>query len=222
MELIIDGKTKTVYALDDQRVRIVFKDDITGTDGVADPGGDQVVGQVEGKGLLSLKQSVYFFELLADRGIPTHFIAAELDEHSLIAHRAAWSGLEFIVRFFAYGSFVRRYGLYAKEGQDLGGLVEVTLKDDQRGDPLIIDEAVAALGLMSLEHVGQAKHLALQAAQIIRSHLQAKGVELVDMKFECGLVADRLVITDDISTDNMRLLRQGQPVSGAELWQLLT
>ena len=36
----------------------------------------------------------------------------------------------------AAGGFVRRYGRYIKEGTPLDYLVEVTLKDDERGDPL--------------------------------------------------------------------------------------
>ena len=41
-------------------------------------------------------------------------------------------GLEVICRYRAVGSFLRRYGLYAKEGQPLDAFVEVTIKDDER------------------------------------------------------------------------------------------
>ena len=44
-------------------------------------------------------------------------------------------GVEVICRYKAVGSFMRRYGMYAKEGQDLDAYVEVTLKDDERNDP---------------------------------------------------------------------------------------
>ena len=60
------------------------------------------------------------------------------------------------------------------------------MKDDERGDPLIVDEAVAALGIMSLEQVREAKAVAVRAARIIRDHLQEKGLELLDIKFELG------------------------------------
>ncbi len=46
-------------------------------------------------------------------------------------------GLEVICRYRAVGSFIRRYGLYAKEGQPLDAFVEITLKDDKRQDPLL-------------------------------------------------------------------------------------
>lgn len=222
MTLIHDGKTKTVYAYDDKHIKVVFKDDVTGTEEGVDPGGNAVVGTVAGKGLAALKQSIYFFNLLAEHGVPTHFVSADVDNRALIAKKATWNGLEFIVRFKAFGSFVRRYGKYAREGAELGGLVEITLKDDERGDPLIVDEAIAALGLLTLEQVQEAKALARRAAEVIRMDLAEKGLELLDIKFECGVVDDQLVIIDDISTDNMRVFRDGKPVDAQGLHGLIS
>ena len=42
---------------------LLFKDDVTGADGVIDPGANTVIGQIEGKGNASLRMSSYFFEL---------------------------------------------------------------------------------------------------------------------------------------------------------------
>ncbi|MBO2521833.1 MAG: phosphoribosylaminoimidazolesuccinocarboxamide synthase [Firmicutes bacterium] len=221
MSLIHDGKTKTVYSYDDRHVRIVFKDDVTGTEEGIDPGGNTVVGSIAGKGEAALRLSVYFFSLLKRHGVPTHFVSADVESRSLIAKKAVWNGLEFIVRFKAYGSFVRRFGRYVREGADLGGLVEITLKDDERGDPVIVDEAVAALGLLSLEQVREAKALARRAAEVIRDDLAEKGLELLDIKFECGIVDGRLVIIDDISTDNMRVVRDGKPVDARGLLEVV-
>lgn len=221
MELLADGKTKTLYALDDDRVLMVFKDDVTGSEEGIDPGGNVVVGRLEGKGLAALQQSIYFFDLLARHGIPTHYVEADLDRGAIVVRRAQWFGLEFIVRFKAFGSFVRRYGRYVEEGAPLGVLVEITLKDDERGDPLIVDEAVAAIGLMALDQVQEAKALVQKAAVIMHDHLAAKGLDLVDIKFECGLTGGRLVIIDDISTDNMRVMRNGQRVEPGQLLPLL-
>lgn len=217
MTLIHDGKTKSVYVYDDEHLKMVFKDDVTGTEEGIDPGGNAVVGSIEGKGLAALRQSVYFFNLLAEHDVPTHFVSADLENRALIAKQAKWTGLEFIVRFKAYGSFVRRYGKYVEQGADLGGLVEITLKDDERGDPLIVDEAIAALGLMSPDEVKEAKALVRRAAEVIRRDLEEKGLELLDIKFECGVVDDQLVIIDDISTDNMRVIRDGESVGPQEL-----
>lgn len=221
MRLISDGKTKRLYALEGDQLLMVFKDDVTGSEAGIDPGGNQVVGRIEGKGHAALRQSVHFFNLLAAHGIPTHFVAVDPGGRGLVVRRARAAGLEFIVRFKAAGSFVRRYGRYIQEGADLGGLVEITLKDDERGDPPINEEAVSALGLLTADQVGQAKALVRRAAHLIRDHLREKGLELVDIKFECGLLAGDLMIIDDISTDNMRVTREGVPVEPGEMLRYL-
>jgi phosphoribosylaminoimidazole-succinocarboxamide synthase len=220
MQQLYDGKTKTLYDLGDGRVLIHFKDDVTGTEEGIDPGGNEVVGQIAGKGAAALRQSAYFFNLLAAHDVPTHFISLAPDKQAMIAHRAKWYGLEFVVRFKAYGSFVRRYGKYVKEGAELGALVEITLKDDQRGDPLVNDEALVALGIMELPQVLAAKELVRKAATVIFNDLKAKNIELLDMKFECGSIGDQLVIIDDISTDNMRIVKNGAKVGPEELLKL--
>lgn len=42
MKKIYQGKTKDVYELNDKEVLLKFKDDVTGKDGVFDPGQNQV------------------------------------------------------------------------------------------------------------------------------------------------------------------------------------
>ena len=57
-------------------------------------------------------------------------------------------GLEVICRYKAVGSFFKRYGKYVKEGQNLDAYVEITIKDDDAGDPLITKEALLELGIL--------------------------------------------------------------------------
>lgn len=221
MKLVADGKTKTLFDLGNDRVLMVFKDDVTGSEEGVDPGGDMVVGRLEGKGEASLRQAVYFFGLLSHRGIPTHFIEPDSEGRGIVVHRARPFSLEFIVRFKAFGSFVRRYGLHAQEGLPLDALVEITLKDDERGDPLINDEAIAALGLMEPGQLNAAKEMVRRAARILHEHMAGRGLNLVDIKFECGLVAGELAVIDDVSTDNMRVMLGGTPVAARDLMGLL-
>ena len=49
MKTIYQGKTKNVLE-EDGRCYLQFKDDMTGTDGVFDTGGNQVAGSIEGAG----------------------------------------------------------------------------------------------------------------------------------------------------------------------------
>lgn len=217
LTVLSDGKTKSLHLQADGTVKMYFKDNLTGSESGIDPGGNEVIAQAEGKGLMALKQSVYFFSLLERHGVPTHFQAADEADQSLVVSQAEWNGLEFIVRFKAFGSFVRRYGKFVNEGAELGTLVEITIKDDERGDPLINDETIAALNIMPLDKVQEVKALVAKAATVIRDDLRSKGLELIDIKFECGAVDDRIVIIDDISTDNMRVMLDGQSVGPEEL-----
>ena len=118
-------------------------------------------------------------------------------------------GLEVICRYRAYGSFMRRYGKYAQESQPLDALVEITLKDDERGDPLINDEALVQLGLMNPDELEYIKNLTRRIAGIIRDDLMRHGLELVDIKFEFGRIEGEIVLIDDISGDNMRVFKDG-------------
>lgn len=83
MKHIYTGKTKNVYELEDGNYLLEFKDDVTGVDGVFDPGANSVGLTIEGAGLAGLKLTKYFFELLNEKGIPTHFIEADIDKKTM-------------------------------------------------------------------------------------------------------------------------------------------
>ena len=99
-------------------------------------------------------------------------------------------GIEVICRYRAVGSFLRRYGKYAREGQALHGLIEITLKDDLRNDPLITKDALEVLGILSTEEYRILKNLTFEICEIIKEELSAKGLELYDIKLEFGRVGD--------------------------------
>ena len=64
MELKYTGKTKDVYALEDGNYLLKFKDDVTGVDGVFDPGANTVGLTMEGAGRAGLRLTKFFFEKL--------------------------------------------------------------------------------------------------------------------------------------------------------------
>lgn len=71
MEKIYEGKTKTVYSLENGNVLLKFKDDCTGKDGVFDPGENTVGLTIEGIGKANLETSIHFFEILKKEGVKT-------------------------------------------------------------------------------------------------------------------------------------------------------
>lgn len=209
MELIYEGKTKDVYRLDDGTIQLKFKDDVTGEDGVFDPGANTVGLTVEGAGKSGLRMTTYFFEKLQQKNIPTHYIESNLEDVTMTVKDAQMfgNGLEVICRFRAVGSFYRRYGAYCEEGQALDGFVEVTIKDDERGDPPISKDALAALNIVTKEEYVQLKQLTKQISEIVRMELAQKNLQLYDIKLEFGRdkATNEMILIDEISGGNMRV-----------------
>lgn len=225
MKLVNKGKTKDVYALEDGNYLLKFKDDVTGEDGVFDPGANTVGLTMEGAGNAALRSTTHFFEVLEGEGIPTHFIKADIDESTMTVKKAEvfGEGLEVICRYRAVGSFLRRYGKYVEEGQPLNGLVEITLKDDLRGDPLITKDALEMLGILSPEEYQILKDLTLRICEIVKGELAEKGLELYDIKLEFGRIGENneIALIDEISGGNMRVYKDGVYVEPLELEKLL-
>lgn len=224
MKLVYSGKTKDVYALENGNYLLKFKDDATGVDGVFDPGANSVGLTIAGAGQAGLRLSRYFFEKLNALGIPTHYLAADIENCTMTVKKAVLfgQGLEVICRYRAVGSFYKRYAKYVTEGQPLDAFVEVTLKDDERNDPPITQECLEMLGIMSGEEYGIVKELTQKIASFVREELAAKGLDLYDIKFEFGRADDRQIcLIDEISGGNMRAYRQGRQVDPLELARLL-
>lgn len=223
MKKIRDGKTKALFEAPDGNILLQFKDDVTGTGDVIDPGANDVIGKVEGKGNASLRLSKHFFEILKEKGIPSHYIEANPEDNTMLVKKAETfgEGLEFICRLKAAGSFLRRYGKYAKENQPFDYLVEITLKDDQRGDPLINDDALVQLNLLTEDEVKEAKELTKKVTELVKLECERFGLELIDIKFEFGKVDGKIVVIDEISGDNMRVRKNGNPVMQKELCNII-
>lgn len=218
-KLVYRGKTKDVYELGGGRILLRFKDEVTGTDGVFDPGANTVGLTISGMGAQNLAMSVHFFDLLKAAGIRTHFISADLAGGTMVALAAKpfGKGLEVICRRRAVGSFIRRYGAYVKPGEPLKDYVEMTLKDDGRDDPLITPEGLIALGIMDAKRYDELAGLTRRITGIVAGDLMKKGLELIDIKFEFGLVDGQVVLMDEISAGNMRVWDQGQTVEALAL-----
>ncbi|HZJ83680.1 MAG TPA: phosphoribosylaminoimidazolesuccinocarboxamide synthase [Clostridia bacterium] len=225
MKLINKGKTKDVYMLENGNCLLKFKDDVTGQDGVFDPGANTVGLTVEGAGNAALSLTTYFFKLLEEKGISTHFIHTDIDESTMTVKKAELfgHGLEVICRYRSVGSFLRRYGKYVKDGQALDALVEMTLKDDMRNDPLITDDALDMLGILSKGEYQTLKGLTQKICGIVKDVLWEKGLELYDIKLEFGRVGEdrEIALIDEISGGNMRVYREGSYVEPIELEKLL-
>src|SRR5690606_27258515 len=111
------------------------------------------------------------------------------------------------------GSFLPRYPNYISDAErGLDYLLGITIMDDERGDALINDDAILALGLLSAEHLAQVKELTRHVRRIFDADLRGNGLVLIDMKIEIGLVDGQVVVIDEVSADAMRVMDQSDQV----------
>ncbi len=222
MNLICKGKTKDVYDLENGTYLLKFKDDATvDSEGNLDPGGNAVGASIEGLGKAALHLSKYYFEKINAAGVFTHYISCDLDATTMTVRPATviGKGLEVICRLKAVGSFLRRYGDYCTEGQDLDSLVEISLKDNERGDPFITRETLEMLGILSSAEYDDLVVRAKEITAIIRDDLADKGLSLYDIKFEFGRIDGKVALIDEFSWGIMRVYKDGKWLQPFELSQ---
>lgn len=222
-KLVYTGKTKNVFELANGNYLLKFKDDCTGKDGVFDPGENSVGLTIEGVGDVNLRMSIYFFEKINVAGIRTHYVNANLEDTTMevLPAKVFGNGLEVICRHKAVGSFFRRYGEYIEEGADLDAYVEMTFKNDEKGDPLVTKDGLIALDIMTAEQYESIKEMTQKITQIVADDLKEKGLVLYDIKFEFGYDKDgKVMLIDEIASGNMRVYKDGQYIDPMKLSEL--
>ncbi len=206
MKQLYEGKTKNVM-LDEETgiVHLFFKDSATGENGVFDPGSNTVGGSVEGKGKVGLEVSKYFFELMEKNGIPTHYLGADIDQGLMKVRNLTVPRLEFIVRYFTAGSMCRRFTL--EEGIPFNPpYAEVTLKDDEQGDPLISERICLMKGILKEGQYEEAQNVVLKVGEVLKEELATMNLTLIDFKIEVGYdETGKIFVADEITPDIWRV-----------------
>ncbi len=196
-ELLYEGKAKKVYAMSDPDYCMVeYKDDATAFNGLKK-------GTITGKGVVNNRMSNFMFQLLEEKGVPTHFVK-EVSDRETIVKKVKIVPLEVIIRNKAAGSMAKRLGL--EEGTELKTTVlEFSYKDDDLGDPLINSYHAVAIGAATWEDIDTISKLALEVNQNMVEFFKSVGVELIDFKLEFGKDSSgKIVLADEISPDTCR------------------
>ncbi|MFH0968229.1 MAG: phosphoribosylaminoimidazolesuccinocarboxamide synthase, partial [Methanobacteriota archaeon] len=194
---LYEGKAKSIYETDNpDELKVVFRNDMTAFNGVKHD-------QFENKGRFNATASEFFMRLLEERGVTTHFISRP-DPNTMIVRKLKMIPLEVIVRNVAAGSMVKKYPV--TEGTVLcPPIIGIDYKDDERGDPMINDEIIVALQILSTAELAMVKIVALKVNEILSQFFDECGIRLVDFKIEFGKAGDQIVLGDEISMDSMRL-----------------
>ncbi len=196
-DILIKGKAKSVYTTDTKTKLIIeFRDDITAFDG----GKKDVLKK---KGRYNAEVSAFFFEYLEKNGVKTHFLTM-IDPHHMVVRKLEMIPLEVIVRNIAAGSIVRNYPF--EEGELLDPpLIVIDYKDDARHDPMLNDEIILALKIVTPAELKKIKKVARDVNRLLSALLSAQGITLVDFKIEFGRKGKTICLGDEISMDSMRL-----------------
>ena len=206
MKKLYDGKTKNVL-IDEvtEDVFLFFKDSATGENGVFDPGSNTVGGSVEGKGKIGLIITKYFFELMEKNGIPTHYLGADVDNQLMKVRKLTVPKLEFVLRYFTAGSMCRRFTL--EEGIPFEPpYLEVTLKDDDQGDPLISERLCIMKNLLVEGQYQEALDVLVKVGAVLKKELAEMNLTLIDFKIEVGYdETGKIYVSDEITPDIWRV-----------------
>lgn len=197
-EILAEGKTKILrLAPQSDELLVTFKDAATAFNG-------KKYAEIPGKGALNARISALLFRLLQAQGIPTCFVGEGASPSELRYQRLTMIPLEVVVRNFAYGSIVKRFGF--EEGTPFNKpLVEFFHKTHD--DPQITEELILELNLVPSEAVLDAiKRLSRQINELFLAFFTPRGIRVADFKLEFGFDADgNLLLGDELSPDNFRL-----------------
>lgn len=195
-DMLYEGKAKKIFLTEkDDEVIQYFKDDATAFNA-------EKRGTISEKGVVNNKISTRLFQVLADAGIPSHFIQ-EINDREMLARRVNIIMIEVVVRNRATGSIIKRLGI--EEGLFISPpLVEFFYKDDSLGDPLITEDHIRLLKLATPPQVAELRSQALKINNVLLPFFQKRGMMLVDFKLEFGLWNGQIILADEISPDTCR------------------
>ena len=196
-KLLYEGKAKKLFITEDPQIlRVEYKDDATAFNG-------KKFDRLRDKGRLNNAITVFFFDHLEKKDIPSHFVR-KISETEQLVRRVKIIPLEVVVRNVAAGSLSKRIGW--KEGKELPHpIVEFYYKDDDLGDPLLAEEHIRLLELASEVQIEELKKRGLAVNEAFESVMLLKGIRLIDFKLEFGLnQKGEILLADEISPDTCR------------------
>ncbi|MFC1807673.1 phosphoribosylaminoimidazolesuccinocarboxamide synthase [Candidatus Omnitrophota bacterium] len=198
---LYEGKAKKIFSTDNEDIYIQeFKDDATAFDATKR-------GSILDKGVVNNKISAKLFELLAGKGIPTHFIEL-INDRDMVVKKVEIVPLEVTMRNIVAGGMAKLLGL--EEGIILSEPVfEYHYKEDALHDPMINTYHIKALKIATDEELATIEELSFKINDILRDFFSQRNLDLVDFKLEFGRCKGEIILADEISPDTCRLWEKG-------------
>ena len=197
-ELIYEGKAKTLFFYDNNKITQYFKDDATAFNKKK----HEIINE---KGILNNFISEFIFKYLSENGVENHFIE-RLNDREQLVKKVDIIPVEVIVRNIATGTLTKRLGI--QEGLKLKKpLIEFTLKSDELDDPIISEEHIDVLEYAEKDEIKDIKEQALLINRLLLQLFSSINIQLVDFKIEFGrlTIDKKVILADEISPDSCRL-----------------
>lgn len=195
-ELLVEGKGKKLFATDNPDEAVIYyKDEALAYHGLKR-------GRIIGKGEINNLICEYMFTLLAEQGVPNHFVR-RIDARQSLVRRVAIIPVVVKVRNIVAGSLAKRIG-YPEGARLRNTVVEYCLKDSELDDPMLNLTHITAMSLATEQEIRQMEAMAMRVNEILCSCLQEISIELIDFKLEFGRFHDQLLLADEVSPDTCR------------------
>ena len=197
-ELIYEGKAKTLFFYDNNKIIQYFKDDATAFNKKK----HEIINE---KGILNNFISEFIFKYLSENGVENHFIE-RLNDREQLVKKVDIIPVEVIIRNIATGTLTKRLGI--QEGLKLKKpLIEFTLKSDELDDPIISEEHIDVLEYAEKDEINTIKEQALLINKLLLQLFSSINIQLVDFKIEFGrlTIDKKVILADEISPDSCRL-----------------
>ena len=195
-DIITEGKGKRVYATESPDEAVVYyKDEAIAFHGLKR-------GRIIGKGEINNRICENLFTLLAQQGVPNHFIR-RIDDRSSLVKRVEIIPVVVKVRNIVAGSLARRTG-YPEGTRLRNTVIEYCLKDSDLDDPLVNLTHITAMSLATEEEVRTMERIAMRVNGILTEVLREINIELIDFKLEFGRFHGEVLLSDEISPDTCR------------------
>src|SRR5579863_8769940 len=200
---LASGKVREIYALDDERLRLVASDRISAFDVV-------LPTEIPDKGRVLTGLSAFWFAQTADI-VPNHLLALGADGRSTDCRRLEMLPIECVVRGYLAGSGWKDYRASGEvcghrlpdglvESQQLPQPIFTPATKATTGHDENIDRTAAA-GMIGEALFDEVERLTIELYRFASGRAAKRGIILADTKLEFGLDADgRLVLADEVFT----------------------
>lgn len=216
LELLVRGKVRDVYSIDEGTLLFVATDRISAFDFILASG-------IPGKGQVLTQLSLFWFEYLRDL-TPNHLLTADVREYpaklraheeqlagrSMLVKRARMVDVECVARGYLCGSGWKDYeatgaicGIGLPEGLLDGSRLPEAIFTPARKAQTGHDENISfeiVLEKLGVELAMELKRRTLAIYAKAAAYAATKGILLADTKFEFGFVEGRLVLGDEVLT----------------------